>query len=165
MGEKSDQIEHEIRQQRNELSGNFDELEQKVKHLVDWRAQFDERPGTMIALAFGGGVLFSALFGRSVVRQRVYSDQRAASAPKREIVSAQASAPQASAPQMSSEPKNGKNADRRVSRETRHNLAAVRDAFVAMALINVSGVIDAVLPGFQNEFTKARASHSGTTYR
>jgi hypothetical protein len=34
-----------------------------------------------------------------------------------------------------------------------------------MALLNVSGVIDAVLPGFQNEFTKARASHSATTYR
>jgi hypothetical protein len=162
MGEKSDQIEREIQEKRNELSGNFDELEQKVKQLVDWRAQFEERPGTMVALAFGGGVLLSALFGRSVVRQRVYSDQRAAPAqPKPDMVPA----PQLSAPQASLEPKNGGSADRHVSKETRQNLAAVRDAFVSMALLNVSGVIDAVLPGFQNEFTKARASHSATTYR
>ena len=156
MGEKSDQIEREIRQKRDELSGNFDELEQKVKHLMDWRAQFDEHPGTMMALAFGGGVLLSALFARPVVRQRVYSDQPPAPAmPERETVSASKSYP---------EPRNGKN-HQPASKETRENLAAVRDAFISMALVNASGVIDAVLPGFQNEFVKARASHSATSYR
>ena len=48
MGQKSDQIERHIRETRNDLSENFSELEEKVKSAVDWRTQFEERPGTMI---------------------------------------------------------------------------------------------------------------------
>jgi hypothetical protein len=61
MGETSDQIERHIQETRNDLGDNFSELKEKVKTVVDWRAQFEERPGTMMALAFGGGVL-SQLF-------------------------------------------------------------------------------------------------------
>src|SRR5438067_13203916 len=65
MGETTDQIERQIEQKRNQLNQNFNELEQKVKAAMDWRRQFDERPGTMLAVAFGGGVLLSAMFGGS----------------------------------------------------------------------------------------------------
>src|ERR1039457_4370277 len=34
-----------------------------VKRAVDWRVQFEERPMSMIGLAFGGGVLLSTLIG------------------------------------------------------------------------------------------------------
>jgi hypothetical protein len=61
MGETSDQIERHIQETRNDLGDNFSELEVKVKTAVDWRAQFEERPMTMVALAFGGGILLSAL--------------------------------------------------------------------------------------------------------
>ena len=61
MGETSDQIERHIQKTRNDLGANFSALEEKVKTAVDWRAQFEERPVTMMALAFGGGVLLSAL--------------------------------------------------------------------------------------------------------
>ena len=70
MGEKSDQIEQEIREKRNQLGENFSELEQKVKHAVDWRAQFEERPATLIALAFGGGIVLSALLPTRHSRHR-----------------------------------------------------------------------------------------------
>jgi hypothetical protein len=53
MGETSDQIERHIQETRNDLSNNFNELEEKVKTVVDWRAQFEERPGMMLGLAFG----------------------------------------------------------------------------------------------------------------
>jgi hypothetical protein len=46
---------------RDNLGDNFDELEEKVRATIDWRAQVKTRPGTMFALAFGGGVLLSAL--------------------------------------------------------------------------------------------------------
>src|ERR1700686_2183210 len=71
MGEKSNQIERHIQQTRNDLSDHFGELEAKVKMAVDWRAQCEQRPGTMMALAFGGGVLLSALLpsGRSSRRR------------------------------------------------------------------------------------------------
>ena len=63
MGEQSDQIEGHIRDQRNELGEHINELQEKVKRAVDWRVQFEERPMTMIGLAFGGGVLLSTLIG------------------------------------------------------------------------------------------------------
>ena len=55
MGERADQIEQQINETRNELSENFNELEEKVKSAFDWRTQFEERPVTMMAVAFGGG--------------------------------------------------------------------------------------------------------------
>src|ERR1700676_1030345 len=61
MGERPDQIERHIYETRNELGENINELQEKVKTAVDWRAQFDQRPMLMIGLAFGGGLLLSAL--------------------------------------------------------------------------------------------------------
>ena len=61
MAESSDELERHIQEIRHDLRDNFGELEDKVKSAVDWRAQFEERPGTMLALAFGGGILLSAL--------------------------------------------------------------------------------------------------------
>jgi len=71
MGQKSDQLEQHIHETRNELGENIHELQEKVrnsvdkvKNSVDWRAQFQERPMTLIGIAFAGGLLASALFGR-----------------------------------------------------------------------------------------------------
>ncbi|MGB8321610.1 MAG: hypothetical protein WCE52_01490, partial [Candidatus Acidiferrum sp.] len=61
MGERADQIEQQINRTRDDLTENFYELEQKVKTTFDWRSQFEERPGTMMAIAFAGGLLLSAL--------------------------------------------------------------------------------------------------------
>jgi len=60
MVETSDQIERHIQRTREELSENGNELEVRVKSVLDWRAQVEERPGTMLAVAFGGGALLSA---------------------------------------------------------------------------------------------------------
>ena len=62
MGETTNQIEWEIAQKRSELSDNLIELKQRAKAAVDWRSQVEERPGTMLAVAFGGGILLAALF-------------------------------------------------------------------------------------------------------
>ena len=61
MGEKAERIERHIEQQRSEARDNMLELKQKVERSFDWRAQVDERPLTMVGLAFGGGFLLSAL--------------------------------------------------------------------------------------------------------
>jgi hypothetical protein len=60
MGEKAERIERHIEQQRSEVRDNMLELKHKVRRSVDWRAQVDERPLTMVGLAFGGGFLLSA---------------------------------------------------------------------------------------------------------
>ena len=61
MAESSDELARHIEDIRHDLKEDFSELEDKVKSTMDWRTQFEEHPGTMIALAFGGGVLLSAL--------------------------------------------------------------------------------------------------------
>jgi len=62
------QIERHIEQTRNELSENVHELEDRVKSILNWRAQTEQHPATMMGVAFGGGVLLAALF--PVVRRR-----------------------------------------------------------------------------------------------
>ena len=74
MGDTSDQIERHIQETRDDLHDNFNELEEKVRTAVDWRAQFEERSMTMMALAFGGGMLLSALLpSRRSSRTKVLS--------------------------------------------------------------------------------------------
>jgi hypothetical protein len=91
MGETSDQIERHIQETRNDLGDNFSELEEKVKTAVDWRALFEEHPGTMLALAFDGGVILSALFpsGR---RSRSTYDEKWKPAPNRDLTPSMQSA-------------------------------------------------------------------------
>jgi hypothetical protein len=57
---RAKRIERHIEQQRSEVRDNMLELKHKVGCTVDWRAQVDERPLTMVGLAFGGGFLLSA---------------------------------------------------------------------------------------------------------
>src|SRR5258708_37593063 len=75
MAESSDELERHIQEIHHDLKDNFGELEDKVKSAVDWRAQFAERPGTMLALAIGGGILLSALLPRGRSPRRTVRDR------------------------------------------------------------------------------------------
>ena len=59
MGETPDQIERHIYEKRHELDENIHELQHKVKDAMNWRVQVNERPWTMVGLAFGAGLLTS----------------------------------------------------------------------------------------------------------
>ena len=76
MGEKADLIERHIQQQRGEFGDNVLELKQKVRRSVDWRVHVEERPLTMLGLAFGAGVLLSVLLDgrRGYLMPRLSSD-------------------------------------------------------------------------------------------
>lgn len=63
MGQTTDELRHRIEDQRDQFEDNINEIEGRVKHATDWRAQFDERPMVMIAAAFGGGALLGMLLG------------------------------------------------------------------------------------------------------
>jgi hypothetical protein len=47
------------------LAENIHELQHKVRNAVDWRVQVNERPWTMVGLAFGTGLLTSVLISKA----------------------------------------------------------------------------------------------------
>src|ERR1700675_1465937 len=146
MGETSDQIERHIQKTRNDLGDNFSELKEKVKTAVDWRAQFEERPVTMMALAFGGGVLLSALLpSLRSSRRRTTSEDRRNAPPDRDAAGHSIKSRTASDDKAS---------------QTFDSWDALKGALVGIATSKLSGFIEDLLPGFKQEFTKAQTSES-----
>jgi hypothetical protein len=62
--ETSSQIETQIRNTRQDLSENIDELEQRVKSAVDWRRHYTTHTGAFLGAAFGAGYLLSVIARR-----------------------------------------------------------------------------------------------------
>ena len=145
MGEASDQIERHIQKTRNDLSDNFSELEEKVKTAVDWRAQFEERPVTMMALAFGGGVLLSALLPTVRPSRRRSSEGRKNAPPDRDAAGHSIKSRTAYDDKAS---------------QSLENWDALKGALVGVATSKLSGFIEDLLPGFKQEFTKAQTGKS-----
>jgi hypothetical protein len=141
MGDASDKIERHIQETRNDLSDNFSELKEKVRAAVDWRAQFEERPMTMMALAFGGGMLLSALLPSWRSSRRSSLDSSA----------------NASSGRQTSEPsfRPGGYNDR--ANQTSETWDAAKGALVGVATTKLTGFLEDLLPGFTQEFAKARS--------
>jgi hypothetical protein len=142
MGETTNQIEWEIAQKRSALSDNLIELQQKAKAAVDWRSQVEERPGTMVAVAFAGGIILSALFSALRGPARVY-----AARPSRNAVEYDSPIARTSARPPS-----------QLGTATRTNLDALSGALLGIAATRATSVLDGILPGFQKEFERARNS-------
>jgi hypothetical protein len=140
MGEKSDQIERHIQEQRAELGDNIVQLQEKVKGAFDWRVQFEHRPMTMIGIALGGGVLLSSLFGgrpRSRRSRKPLDGGRTASS--------EVQFPQTHNGAVAAQSEN-KSSD------------AWRN--IKVALVGVAGAkfqtfVDSFIPGFSKEYNKA----------
>ena len=74
MGETTDAIKGRIDEQRHQLEGNLEGIEdkfkqtseqvqEKVHNATDWRYQFNERPMLGLGIAFGGGILLASMMG------------------------------------------------------------------------------------------------------
>lgn len=57
MGENTNQIEQEIRDKRDNLGRNLDELEDKARELADWRTHYRNHSAAFVGAAFGVGVV------------------------------------------------------------------------------------------------------------
>ena len=71
MAESSDRIEQEIYRKREKIGEDLDDLQSRIKRTVDWRAQVEDHPFTMLGVAFAGGLLAAALFGNTRVSRRI----------------------------------------------------------------------------------------------
>jgi hypothetical protein len=150
MGERPDQIERHIRSQRDELGDNFSELEQKVKSAFDWRSQFSERPGTMLGLAFAGGVVLAAILpSSSSITSRVTSRRRSFS---------DGYIPYSN--RTTAETQEHTNSYRAPSSETWDHL---RNAAIGLATSRLTEYLETLAPGFGEQYRKA-SSKPATAY-
>jgi hypothetical protein len=131
MGQTTDQIENQIENKREDLKSNLQELETRVKTATDWRHYFSEHTGTMIAAAFGGGVLLASMLGGRSNR---------------------ASLSQAG---QSSEP--ARTWTRGTKHEVLQNLDSIKTALVGAAATKFKGILGEVVPGFTEHLAKAEA--------
>lgn len=137
MDERADQIEQDIHKTRANLSDNLNELEEKVRSTFDWRTQFQRRPMTMLAVAFGGGILASALLPS---RRRRYVDRRADSVRDKARKAEDKAATTA----------NGS------AKQTNESFDALKGALMGVAASRLGGFVGAVLSGYREEVRKAR---------
>jgi hypothetical protein len=149
MGERADQIEQQINRTRDDLTENFYELEQKVKTTFDWRSQFEERPGTMMAIAFGGGLLLSALLPARRPRHQRNNGKNYGSS--RNV----------SGSTSSYSPKTNGNG------RPSPTIEAIKAAVLGVAANRLGGIAGDLLSNLKHEFSKSRNQsnyEAGTTY-
>ena len=142
MGETTNQIVSEIAQKRTELSGDLIELRQRAKATFDWRSQVEERPGTMLAVAFTGGIVLSALFSALRGPAKVYAQRPSGNAVEYDSPISRTSARSPS----------------KLTTATRNNLDVLGGALLGIVATRTASILEGILPGFQREFERARGS-------
>ena len=140
MGETPDQIERHIHEKRSELGENIHELQEKVKTTLDWRAQFEERPMLLLGLAFGGGVLASVIFGGKKLRRSKPSNRWKRESQRLDYASS------------------ARSDDWQDKADSTWN--NIRTALLAVAGSRIGGLIEEVLPGFQEQFKNRQRERS-----
>ena len=131
MGQRTDQIENQIEDKREDLKSNLEELQTRVKTATDWRHYFAEHTGTMIAAAFGGGVLLATMVGgRS---DRALRSQAAGS---------------------SEPPRPWRTGTKH---EVLENVDSIKSALVGAAATKFKGILGEIVPGFKEHLAKAEA--------
>jgi hypothetical protein len=136
MGQTTDQVETDIRHKREDLRSNLQELEHKVKSVIDWKQQFQNHPATMVAAAFGAGALIATLGrGRKGGSKRIESSSagRADGTPS---------------------PRVGK------KHEVLETWDNVKSALVGVAATQVTGFLGRVVPGFQEQLKETESSRT-----
>ena len=140
MGETTGQIESHIANKRADLHSNLKELESKVKSATDWRQYFQKHTGTMVAAAFGGGIMISAL-----ARKRSPTPVTASSA--------------------SQVPSATQRAERNGTHEILETWDTIKTALVGVAATKFKGMLGEVVPGFSEHLTKTEANKGGPNVR
>ena len=129
-------IESDIEAKRSDLRANFEELEQKVKSVTDWRQHFRKRPGTMLTAAFGAGALLAVIVGSRKGAVDADDDVVYDVAPPRAV------------------------AARRKHPAVEH-WDTIKTALVGVAATRFAALLGDMIPGFHDHLAKTRAKTHG----
>jgi hypothetical protein len=122
-------IERQIRADRRDLNRNIQELEDRAHAALDWRRQYRDHAGAILAVAFGGGVLVGAL-SRPAGNHEDSGDHEG---PRRSMLSAV-------------------DPSGRAGRHVGELVGDLVDAFVGLAGATAVSYISDVVPGFKQQF-------------
>jgi hypothetical protein len=72
MDRATERIEQHLLDERQALQSNLEELENRVRSVVDWRRQFRGNTAIFLGLALGGGLLIGLMTARTRASTREY---------------------------------------------------------------------------------------------
>lgn len=147
MGEQSEDLSRYIEDRRTRLNANIGELERKAKDVLDWRVQVEQRPGTMLGLAFGAGILLSAILGG------------AGRSPRRKPAS------RSDSHRVSTQETGRSYAQRTPDAASQENAVShawdnMKGALVGVAVTKCESFLEELLPGITDQYHKAEARNS-----
>lgn len=129
MDEHTNQIEREIRAERQQLGRNLTELEMKAKQLANWRTYYRNNPKLLLGIAVGGGVILGALAGRARHGRRDYASEIA----------------------VSTRPPRSRSRTGAQIEDTWQNIS---DALLGVASAKVMEFVSNVIPGFRDQLDR-----------
>ena len=132
MDQTAKQIERQIERNRENLSSNLQELEDKMKTIVDWRHHTRQNPAAVLGLAFGGGILLSTLLKGRRKSRHLRADSSGGYA-------------------RSSMDRSGRSSG---------HWQAIRDGLLAAAASKVQDTLEGVVPALRDYFSSSTQKHS-----
>jgi hypothetical protein len=138
VGEITNEIEREIRDKRENLGRNLDELEDKARELADWRSHYRNHTGAFLGVAFAAGAVVALSMVPSEGRATEFTEHDASHDPYRPR--------HASAPSM----RNGNGTVARAIREANDTWGHIADALLRTASARVIELVSELVPGVRD---------------
>jgi hypothetical protein len=138
VSETTGEIQSHIRDTREDLQANLNELGQKVKSATDWRQYFEKSPGLFLAAALGGGLLLA--YATNSRRARLPAAAPAAAATRE---------PSPPAPDKAAEPLNA-------------SLGVIKAALIGVAATHAKRVLSQFVPGFEAQLADRERPNQST---
>lgn len=135
MDRATDRLEQQIDREREVLRSNLEELEDRVRAVVDWRRHFRSNPALWLGCALGGGLLIAL-----------------ARAPRSEDAR-----PRAMARLRDVDVPSGYSSHRR--REISRAWRAIETALIGVAAAKLKESLAQVLPGFREQLARREGAY------
>lgn len=136
MGENPNQIESEIRETREQLGRNLDELEDRARELADWRTHYRNHSGAFLGAAFVAGAAVALAVIPQNQRGAVFSDGE--------------DSHDAYAPRFAPAPSSRNRTVERFMQEASDTWGNIADALLRTASAKVMQVVSELVPGMQD---------------
>jgi hypothetical protein len=153
VGEITNQIEQEIRQKRDHLGRNLDELEGKARELADWRTHYRNHSPAFLGAAFGLGVVLGL----------ATMSRRSATPDYGDFDTDMSHDPYPARPAVKRAAERGTGTAGRALRQVGETFDQIADALVRTASMKAIEFVGEFVPGFRDN-VRRRDTYDGVTH-